>query len=81
LRAQANGEFVVLGVAQAYGKEIQEAIHAGDKLIKVDKLEVKARPLATVIDALRGKVNEKRTLVLERDSKPFTVIAPVLRIL
>jgi predicted aspartyl protease len=81
LRAQADGSYVVFGVAQAYGKEILETIQAGDRLIRVDKLDVLNAPLVKVIDALRGKPDEKRTLVLERDGKQFTVIAPVLRIL
>jgi hypothetical protein len=81
LRAQPGGSYVVFGVAPGYGKEILEAIRAGDRLIKVDKLDVKDQPLAKVIDSLRGKPSDKRTLVLERDGKPFTVTAPVLRIL
>jgi predicted aspartyl protease len=81
LRAQGNGGFVVVSVSEQHGKELLEAIHAGDKLIKVDKLEVKDAPLAKVIDALRGKPNQKRALVFERDGKQFTVTMPVLRII
>ncbi len=81
LRPQSDGTYVIAGVSQQYNKEILEAIHSGDRLIKVDKLEVKDAPLVKVIDALRGKPNEKRALVFERDGKQFTVAAPVLRIL
>jgi predicted aspartyl protease len=81
LRAQTDGTYVVCGVSRQYNKEILEAIQAGDTLIKVDKLEVKDAPLVKVIDSLRGKPNQKRRLVFERDGKQFTVTAPVLRIL
>jgi predicted aspartyl protease len=81
LRAQTDGSYSVIGVSGQYGKEILEAIHPGDKLIKVDKLEMKEAPLVKVIDALRGKPDQKRTLVFERDSRQFTVTVPVLRLL
>jgi predicted aspartyl protease len=81
LRAQADGSYTVMGLSGQYGKEIPEAIHSGDKLIKIDKLEVKNMPLVKVIDALRGKLNQKRTLVFERDNRQFTVTMPVLHIL
>jgi predicted aspartyl protease len=81
LRAQTDGSYVVFGVSGQHSKEILEAIHSGDQLIKVDKLEVKNAPLVKVIDSLRGQPNEKRTLVFERAGKPFTITAPVLRIL
>jgi predicted aspartyl protease len=81
LRVQSDGSFSVLGVSGQYDKEILGAIHSGDKLIKVDKFDVKGAPLVKVIDALRGKPNQKRTLVFERDSKQFTVTMPVLHII
>jgi predicted aspartyl protease len=81
LRTQADGSYSVSAVAGQYSKEILEAIHSGDKLIKVDKLEVKNMPHAKVIDALRGKPNQNRTLVFERDGRQFTVTMPALRVL
>lgn len=81
LRPLKDGGFAVVSVAGQFSKEILEAIHGGDKLIKVDKLEVKDAPLVKVVDALRGKPNQKRALVFERDGKLFTVIMPVLHIL
>lgn len=81
LRAQRDGSYSVVGVSPLHDKEVVEAIHSGDKLIKIGKLEVKNAPLVKVVDALRGKAKQKRTLVLERDGKPFTVTLPVLRLL
>jgi predicted aspartyl protease len=81
LHPQADGSYVVVGVSQQYNKEILEALHSGDKLIKVDKFDVKGAPLAKVIDSLRGRVGQKRRLVFEREGKQFIVRMPVLHIL
>jgi C-terminal processing protease CtpA/Prc len=81
LHPQADGSYVVVGVSQQYNKEILEALHSGDKLIKVDKFDVKGAPLAKVIDSLRGRVIQKRRLVFEREGKQFIVRMPVLHIL
>jgi predicted aspartyl protease len=81
VQAQTEGRFVVVGVAKQNGKETSDGIRAGDKLIKVDKLNVNGAALVKVIDALRGKPGEQRTLVVERDQKPLTIKVPVVRIL
>lgn len=81
LRAQADGSYTVVGVAKQNGKETTDAIRAGDKLIKVDQLEVAGLPLVRVIDALRGRPGQSRRLVIEREQKQITVSAPVVRVL
>jgi predicted aspartyl protease len=81
LRSLKDGSYAVVGVSEQHSKEVVEAIHAGDKLIKVDKFEVKDAPLVKVVDALRGRPNQKRALVFERDGKEFTITLPVLRLL
>ena len=81
LSPNADGSYKILSVSERHDKEVIEAIKAGDKLIKIGNLEVTNAPLAKVIEALRGKPDEKRVLVLERDGKQFSVTVPVLRIL
>ncbi len=81
VRAQPDGSYLVVAVSSRNPKEVIDAVQPKDKLIKVDKLEVTGAPLAKVIDSLRGKLQEKRTLVLERDGKSFTIVVPVVRIL
>lgn len=44
----------------------------GDKLININSGTVKGS-LADVLDALRGKPGEAKTLVVERDRKQLTV--------
>lgn len=81
LVAKADGSYVVVAVSSQNSKEALDSINPGDRLLKVNKLEVTGQPMAQVIDSLRGKPGDRRALVLERDGKPFTVVAPVVRIL
>ena len=81
LQAKADGSYWIVAVSSQNSKAVVDAIQAGDKLIRVEKFDVFKQAMAKVIDSLRGKVSEKRSLVLERDGKPFTVVAPVVRIL
>src|SRR5262249_25563370 len=81
LSPNADGSYKILSVSERHDKEVIEAIKAGDRLIKIGSFEVTSAPMAKVIEALRGKPDEKRTLVLERDGKQFSVTVPVLRIL
>ena len=60
---------------------VVDGVLAGDKLIKIDQLDVSGSSLAEVVGALRGKIGTKRTLILERDGKRITVTAPIVRIL
>ena len=81
VRAQNDGSYVIAGVAKPNGQAAADAIHAGDKLIKIDGLDVTGAALVKVIDALRGKPGEQRTLVVERGQKPLTINVPVVRVL
>jgi C-terminal processing protease CtpA/Prc len=81
LRAQADGSYSVVGVAKQDGKEMTDAVRAGDRLIKVDQLDVKGAPLVNVIDALRGKPGQAHALTIEREQKQVIVNAPVVRVL
>jgi predicted aspartyl protease len=81
VRGQTDGSYVVAGVAKQDGKATTDAIHAGDKLIKIDRLEVTGAALVHVIDALRGKPGEQHTLTVEREQKSLTVKTPVVRVL
>jgi C-terminal processing protease CtpA/Prc len=81
LRAQRDGTYTISGVSKENSAEVLAAIKAGDKLIRVDKLEVVGASLADVVNSLRGVPEQVRVLVLERDGRKFTVRAPVVRII
>lgn len=81
LRAQRDGTYLISGVSKENTAEVIQAIKEGDKLIRVDKLEVLGAPLADVVNSLRGAPKQVRVLVLEREGRQFTVRAPVVRIM
>jgi len=81
LVAREDGSYTVSGVAKQNDRPLIEGVLPGDKLIKIDKLDVAGARLATVIDALRGKSGTQHTLVLEREGKELIIKAPVLKIM
>jgi hypothetical protein len=81
LRPEADGSYSVLGVSSKAGKPAVEGVEPGDMLLQVGDLKTAGATMGTVIDALRGKPGEGRTLVLERKGSKFTVEAKVMRFL
>jgi len=77
----ADGSYTVSGVVRQNARALVDGVMAGDKLIKIDHLDVSGSSLAGVVGALRGKIGTKRTLILERDGKRITVTAPIVRVL
>jgi hypothetical protein len=81
LRANRDGSYLIGSVSKENSGDVLQAIKQGDKLLRIDKLEVTGASLASVVDALRGAPKQVRVLVLEREGKQFTVKAPVVRIM
>jgi C-terminal processing protease CtpA/Prc len=77
----ADGSYTVSGVVRQNARALVDGVLAGDKLVKIDHLDVSGSSLAGVVGALRGKIGTKRTLILERDGKRITVTAPIVRVL
>jgi len=77
----ADGSYTVSGVVRQNGEALVDGALAGDKLIKIDQLDVSGSSLGRVVSALRGKIGTKRTLILERAGKRITVTAPIVRVL
>ncbi len=78
LRPHADGSFTVAGVVAKEGNPLITDVLTGDRLLGIDSLEVTASPMGRVIDALRGRPGETRTLRLEREGKRITVQANVV---
>ena len=79
LRPRPAGGFDVGGVTEAVGRL---GVQPGDELLSIDDLELTAKVGHAVAgNALRGRVGEKRSLVLRRAGRQFTVEAPVVRAL
>lgn len=81
IRPEADGSYSVIGVASVNGKPAVEGVEVGDRLLRVGDLEVTGATMGTVIDALRGKPGDKRTMVLERKGAQLTVTGAVNRLL
>ena len=80
LFAESDGSFTVAGVVERDGKPLAAGVQPGDRLLKVDDLEVTGAPMGEVIAALRGKPGDVRVLLLEREGKTITVRVMVLRL-
>lgn len=76
-----DGRYRVLGVVRKDGNLVVDCVAAGDLLLKIDNLETTGRTMGTVIDALRGKPGDEKTLTLEWDGKSIIVKANVKRLL
>jgi hypothetical protein len=81
LRPESDGSYSVLGVSSKDGKPAVEGVAPGDKLLQVGDLKTTGATMGTVVDALRGKPGDIRTLVLERDGRQFMAEANVMRFL
>jgi predicted aspartyl protease len=81
LRPRRDGTYLISGVSKENSAEVIQSIKEGDKLIRVDKLEVLGAPLADVVNSLRGAPKQVRVLVMEREGRQFTVKAPAVRIM
>jgi hypothetical protein len=68
---------VVVAIAQKNGAPTVAGIQPGDKLLKIDGVEVSSLKRGELLSALHGKPGELRHLLLERDGKGFEIDAPV----
>ncbi|MCX6558239.1 MAG: hypothetical protein NTW95_12555 [Candidatus Aminicenantes bacterium] len=80
LRPENDGSFSVAGIVQRDGRPVVPGVQAGDRLLRVDGLDVAGATMGMVINALRGKPGARRVLLLERSGKPTTVKAQVVRL-
>jgi hypothetical protein len=72
-----NGEYFVGAIALQNGKPTVEEVQVGDKLLRVDSVQLSTATWGAVFAALHGKPGEVRTLLVERDGKQFVLKAIV----
>ncbi len=77
LRAEDDGRFTILGVADYDGKPSVEGVTANDHLVAVDGIPVRGSSMGQVWLMLGGTPGKERTLTVERDGKEFKVVARV----
>jgi hypothetical protein len=78
LQPQVDGGYKVIGVARYEGKPSVVGVEPGDVLQQVGNLKVVGATMGTVIDAMRGKPGDTRTLVLDRNGQQIKVEAKVV---
>jgi hypothetical protein len=81
LQPQADGKYMVIGIAEINGKPTVDKVKTGDMLLEVGRLKTTDATMGKVIDALRGKPSDVRTLTLERNGKRIKIKARVNRFL
>jgi C-terminal processing protease CtpA/Prc len=81
LARSRSGGYAIVSIVQKDGLPAVDEAQPGDKLLKVDDLDVTHADLQTVVDALRGKPGDQRTLVLDRKGKTVTTKARVMRLI
>ena len=81
LQPQPDGSYQVLGVARKEGQPFAADVKVGDTLLHVGDLRATGNTMGAVVDALRGRPGETRTLTLRREGKEIKVHAKVGRFL
>jgi hypothetical protein len=79
LHPDADGGYTVVGVAVKDGLPAVKGVRPGDRLLRVDDLDTAGAAMGAVVDAMRGKPDSIRTLMLERQGKSFIVKAKTMR--
>jgi C-terminal processing protease CtpA/Prc len=72
-----NGEYFVAAVTTQNGKPSVEGVQVGDKLLKVDALELRTSTWDAVFSAMHGSPGDIRSLHIERNGVPLTVRASI----
>jgi hypothetical protein len=80
LRPEVDGGFTIAGVVSKDGKPAIEGVEPGDRLIRVDEMEVADATMGAVADALRGAPGATRLLVIQRKGESSAIEAKVLRL-
>jgi hypothetical protein len=80
LRPEVDGGYTIAGVVSKDGKPAIEGVEPGDRLIRVDEMEVADATMGAVADALRGAPGATRLLVIQRKGESSAIEAKVLRL-
>jgi predicted aspartyl protease len=81
LAATPSGALMISAVSAGNDPAVVQAVRAGDRLLRVDGVEMTGVTLSAAQKALAGRPGETKTIVVERGGAPITVQATVSRIL
>jgi C-terminal processing protease CtpA/Prc len=74
-----NGAFYVAAIATQHGRATVAGVLAGDKLVRVDDLDLSTATWGQVFAALHGSPGQSRRLILERGGVRRSVSGKVTR--
>jgi hypothetical protein len=77
LEATQDG-FAVSGIAQHDGQPAATGFQIGDRLVRIDSIDVADATRGAVFGALHGTPGEIKTIVVDRDGSRLTLSAPVV---
>jgi hypothetical protein len=75
-RDNEKGYFIA-GISEQHGKPAVDGLRVGDKLTQIDSLRVADATRGGIFSALHGKPGATRTLILERNGQPITLLVKV----
>lgn len=76
-----TGGYAVVAVVSKDGHPAVEGVQPGDKLLKVDDVDMTNLALEKVMDALSGRPGDIRVLTLDRKGTTLTIRAKVMRLI
>jgi hypothetical protein len=76
-----TGGYAIVGIVQKDGKPAVDGAQPGDKLLKVDDLDVTQVDMQTAVAALGGRPGATHSLVLNRKGATLTIKAHVIRLI
>jgi hypothetical protein len=77
VRQLSDYSYQVVGVVNIDGKPSIEGVEPGDIITQIDTCQTKGATMGSVVDMLRGKMGDKRVLLLKRNGKRFKIEAQV----
>jgi hypothetical protein len=80
LRPEGDGGCIVAGVLTRDGVPVVEGVRPGDRLLRVDGLDVAEATMGAVVGALRGRPGSSHRLVLQRGGERLTMPVAVTRL-
>jgi hypothetical protein len=81
LAQSRTGGYGILSIVQKDGRPTVDGAQPGDKLLKVDGLDITRLDLESALHALQGRPGEVRTLTLDRKGQTLTIKATVMHLI
>ena len=81
LAEEEDGRVTISGVSAQNVRSVLDGLYPGDRLVRVDALEVTGMSLSAIQKSLSGQPGDIRKLQIKREGKPHLVQAVVTRIL